>query len=63
MKYVILLLVIEGTLYFPFDNKLTCYEQGHEIMTSLATYHVHTPEVQQGWYTDHGDLVYGFYCE
>ena len=63
MKYIILLLVMEGSLYFPFDSRLSCYEQGHEIMTSLATYHQHTPELSQGWYTDHGDLVYGFYCE
>jgi hypothetical protein len=63
MKYIILLLVMEGSLYFPFDDKLNCYEQGHELMTSIAKYHVHTPEVSQGWYTDHGDLIYGFYCE
>ena len=63
MKYVILLLVLEGPLYFPFDDRLTCSEQGYEIMTSLAKYHEHTPELRQGWYTDRGDLVYGFYCK
>ena len=60
MKYVILLLIMEGPLYFPFDNKLDCYQQGHELMTSIAKYQGPGPE--QGWYTDIGDLVYGFYC-
>ena len=61
MKYIILLVLLKGPLYFPFDSTLSCYAHGHEIMTSLATYHGPGPE--QGWYTDHGDLVYGFYCE
>ena len=61
MKYVILLLIMDGPLYFPFDNKLDCYEQGHKIMTSLATYHGPGPE--QGWYTKDNKLVYGFYCK
>ena len=52
---------MEGPLYFPFDNKLDCYQQGHELMTSIAKYQGPGPE--QGWYTDRGDLVYGFYCE
>jgi hypothetical protein len=61
MKYVILLLVLEGSLYFPFTDKLDCYQQGYNLMTSIATYQ--GPGPKQGWYTDHGDLVYGFYCE
>ena len=63
MKYIILLLLLEGSLYFPFDKKLDCYEQGYKLMTSIAKHHLETPEVQQGWYTERGDLVYGFYCE
>ena len=63
MKYIILLLVMEGSLYFSFDNKLSCYEQGYKLITSIAKHHLETPEVQQGWYTNRGDLVYGFYCE
>jgi len=61
MKYVILLLIMDGPLYFPFDNKLDCYQQGQKLMTSIAKYQGPGPE--QGWYTDRGDLVYGFYCE
>ena len=63
MKFIILLSLIGGPLYFPFDDRLSCYEQGHELMTSIAKHYVETPKVQQGWYTDQGDLVYGFYCE
>ena len=61
MKFVILLLIMEGPLYFPFDNKLDCYQQGHELLTSIAKYQGPGPE--EGWHTDRGDLVYGFYCE
>ena len=61
MKYVILLLIMDGSLYFSFNNKLSCYEQGHKLMTSLATYQ--GPGPKQGWYTNRGDLVYGYYCE
>ena len=52
---------MEGSLYFSFDNKLDCYQQGHKLMTSLATYQ--GPGPKQGRYTNRGDLVYGFYCE
>jgi len=61
MKFVILLLLIKDPLYFPFDNRLTCYEQGYELLTLVAKHQGPGPE--QGWYTDIGDLVYGFYCE
>jgi len=61
MKLIILLLLASEPLYFPFDTTLDCYDQGIEVMESIATYH--GPGPKQGWYTDHGDLVYGFYCE
>jgi len=61
MKLIILLSLIGGPLYFPFDDRLSCYEQGYELMTSIAKYQGPGPE--QGWYTDRGDLIYGFYCE
>ena len=61
MKLIILLLLASEPLYFPFDTTLDCYDQGNEIMESIATYH--GPGTNQGWYTDHGDLIYGFYCE
>jgi len=61
MKLIILLLLASEPLYFPFDTTLDCYDQGNEIMESIATYH--GPGPKQGWYTDHGALIYGFYCK
>ena len=61
MKFIILLLLVGGPLYFPFDNTLDCYEQGREIIESIATYH--GPGPKQGWYTKKGELVYAFYCD
>ena len=61
MKLIVLLLLASGPLYFPFDNTIDCYDQGIEIMESIATYH--GPGPTQGWYTDHGTLIYGFYCK
>ena len=61
MKFIIILLLTQDPLYIPFDTTLDCFEQGTEIIESIATYH--GPGPTQGWYTDHGTLVYGFYCE
>ena len=61
MKFIILLLLASDPLHFPFDDTLDCYDQGYEILESMATYH--GPGPNQGWYTDQGTLVYGFYCE
>ena len=61
MKFIVILLLAQDPLYFPFDTTLDCYDQGNEIMESIATYH--GPGPKQGWYTDHGALIYGFYCE
>ena len=61
MKFIVLLLLASEPLYFPFDKTLSCYDQGIEIMESIATYH--GPGPKQGWYTKKGELVYAFYCE
>ena len=61
MKLIVLLLLAQDPLYFPFDTTLSCGEQGEEIIETIATYHGPGPE--QGWYTKKGDLVFGFYCE
>ena len=63
MKLIIILLLIGEPLYFPFDTTLSCAEQGEEIIETMATYHNETKNKSQGWYTDHGSLIYGFYCE
>ena len=61
MKFIIILLVAQNPLYFPFDTTLDCYEQGEEVIETIATYY--GPGPNQGWYTKKGKLVYGFYCK
>ena len=61
MKFIIILLLAQDPLYFPFDTTSDCYDQGNEIMESIATYH--GPGIDQGWYTKEGKLIYGFYCK
>ena len=61
MKFIIILLLAQDPIYIPFDTTLSCGEQGEEIIETIATYH--GPGPKQGWYTDHGALIYGFYCE
>ena len=61
MKLIVLLLLASEPLYFPFDTTLSCSEQGEEIIETIATYH--GPGPKQGWYTDNGALIYGFYCK
>ena len=61
MKLIVLLLLASEPLYFPLDTTVSCGEQGEEIIETIATYH--GPGPKQGWYTDHGTLVYGFYCK
>ena len=61
MKLIVLLLLASEPLYFPFDNSIDCYDQGIEVMESIATYQGRG--TNQGWYTDHGTLIYGFYCK
>jgi hypothetical protein len=60
MKFIIILLLVGEPLYFPFDNTIDCFDQGMEVMESIATYQ--GPGINQGWYTKQGTLIYGFYC-
>ena len=61
MKFIIILLLAQNPIYVPFDTTLGCYEQGKEVIEIIATYR--GPGPNQGWYTDHGTLIYGFYCK
>jgi len=65
MKYVIILIWLAESVYVPFDQTLGCYDQGMEIMESMATYQYEeeNPLTSQGWYTPKGKLIYGFYCQ
>ena len=47
----------------PFENKLTCVEQGSMWLDMNATYkHQDSRPKDQGLYTKQGKLVYGFMC-
>ena len=61
MKFIILLVLASEPMYFPFDDTIDCYDQGMEVMESVATHR--GPGNNQGWYTNKGTLVYGFYCK
>ena len=61
MKYIVILLLAKDPIYVPFDTTLSCYEQGKEVIETIATYQ--GPGTRQGWYTKKGDLVFGFYCQ
>ena len=38
MKYVIILVLLADPIYLPFDNTLTCQEQGEEVIETLGVY-------------------------
>ena len=63
MKYVIILVLLADPIYLPFDNTLTCHEQGEEIMEVLAVYKKGTDTHTQGLYTKKNKLIYAFFCE
>jgi len=63
MKYVIILVLLADPIYIAFDNTLTCYEQGEEIIETLGVYKEGTDTHTQGWYTKKNKLIYAFYCE
>ena len=62
MKLIVLLLLASEPLYFPFDTTSDCYDQGNEIMESIATYH--GPGPNQGWVLNNSNLqIGGWYCK
>ena len=63
MKYVIILVLLADPIYLPFDNTLTCSEQGEEVIETLGVYKEETDTHTQGWYTKKNKLIYAFYCE
>ena len=60
MKSLIIILSV-GFLEMPFENKLTCMEQGSMWLEIHTTHQVPRP-ADQGLYTKQGKLVYGFMC-
>ena len=47
----------------PKSDALTCFEQGQAYIETIAKYYDKTDTLNQGWYTEKGKLVYGFYCD
>ena len=60
MKSLIIILSL-GFIEIPYENKLTCVEQGSMWLEIHTTHQVPRPK-DQGLYTKDGKLVYGFFC-
>ena len=60
MKSLIIILSVVF-LEMPYENKLSCMEQG-SMWLEMHTTHQATGGKNQGLYTKQGKLVYGFYC-
>ena len=60
MKSLIIILSL-GFIEIPYENKLSCVEQGSMWLEIHTTHQVPRPK-DQGLYTKKGQLVYGFFC-
>jgi hypothetical protein len=60
MKSLIIILSL-GFIEIPYENKLTCMEQG-SMWLEMHSKHQATGDKNQGLYTKDGKLVYGFFC-
>ena len=60
MKSLIIILSL-GFIEIPFENKLTCSEQGY-MWLEIHSKHQASGGKNQGLYTKDGKLVYGFFC-
>jgi hypothetical protein len=63
MKFLVILILAAEPIILPFNNSLTCSQQGQAYIETIAKYYDQTDTLNQGWYTEKGKLVYGFYCE
>ena len=63
MKYLVILILSANPIVLPFNNSLTCFEQGQAYIEKISTYYYKSLTKDQGWYTEKGKLVYGFYCD
>ena len=60
MKSLIIILSL-GFIEIPYENKLSCMEQGSMWLNMHTTHQAPRP-ADQGLYTKKGQLVYGYYC-
>ena len=63
MEYLVILILSTNPIILPFDPFLSCSQQGQAYIETIATYYDQTDTINQGWYTEKGKLVYGFYCD
>ena len=63
MKYLVILILSANPIILPFNNSLSCFEQGQAYIEKISTYYYKSFTKDQGWYTEKGKLVYGFYCD
>jgi hypothetical protein len=63
MKQLVILILLSNPVVLPFEEGLTCSQQGDAYIEKIATYVDQTETRDQGWYTAKGKLVYGYYCE
>ena len=63
MKFLVILILAADPIILPFNNALTCFEQGQAYIEKTFNYYYQTDTKDQGWYTTNGKLVYGFYCD
>ena len=63
MKYLVILILSANPIILPFNNSLSCFEQGQAYIEKISTYYYKSLTKDQGWYTEKGKLVYGFYCD
>ena len=58
---ILIIILSLGFIEIPFENKLTCMEQG-SMWLEMHSKHQATGDKDQGLYTKDGKLVYGFFC-
>ena len=63
MKQLVILILLSNPIVLPFEEGLTCSQQGDAYIEKIATYIDQTETRDQGWYTPEGKLVYGYYCD
>ena len=63
MKQLVILILLSNPVVLPFEEGLTCSQQGDAYIEMIATYSDQTETRDQGWYTPEGKLVYGYYCD
>ena len=70
MKLMIVVMLYIGATgpYYEKEFKVgdgNCYEKGYEMLQKISTYHAtyDGKAINQGWYTNAGNLVWGWYCK